>query len=146
MGCSMQTQGLGLLEGAVRLRGDMAGAGGQPSSTELQQSHGWRVSQPCTRQYLHLLGRKEMSWHLCSLQGQTAHREQQLTLPRRCSESLVCGKPLHLFTWYHACHGGSQDSSHKCFCQACSPGPRCPRSLDWAHGIVCALSLAGMVA
>lgn len=40
----MQTQGLGLLKGAVRLRGDRAGAGGQPGSTELQQSHAWRQS------------------------------------------------------------------------------------------------------
>lgn len=92
----MQTQGLGLLEGAVRLRGDTAGAGGQPGSIELQQSHGW-VSQLCTRQYLHLLGRKKMSRSLCSPQGQTAHREQHLTLPRRCCENLACGKPLHVF-------------------------------------------------
>lgn len=54
------------------------------------------VSQLCARQHLHLLGKKEMSRHLCFLQGQTTHREQYLTLTRRCCESPACGELLHV--------------------------------------------------
>lgn len=70
---------------------------GQPGCTSYSRAIRVVASQPCARQHLHLLGKKETSRHLGSLQGQMAHRKQHQTLPAdtvraQPHDTAACGK------------------------------------------------------